>query len=157
MAQLDSLKQTGSVEEYYNRFVDLSHNILLYNPAYDHVFFVNRFLTGLRDDIRSATLLHRPRDVETASALALLQEAELENVKKKFNSKYESGSSSKLILKSGYSSDKSKLKVDNTGVEEPKHKEKLESVRAYRRENFVSNVVRSGVVNTSVLSRCRCI
>ena len=39
MRNLDSLKQTGLVDEYYNRFVELAHQILLYNPAYDHVFF----------------------------------------------------------------------------------------------------------------------
>ena len=44
MKNLDSLRQLGSVDEYYNRFVELAHQILLYNPAYDHVFFVTRFL-----------------------------------------------------------------------------------------------------------------
>ena len=33
---------------------------------------------GLRDEIRSAILLHRPSDVDTASALAMLREQELE-------------------------------------------------------------------------------
>jgi hypothetical protein len=37
-----------------------------------------RFIGGLRDDIRSAILLHRPGDVDTASALGLIQEQELE-------------------------------------------------------------------------------
>jgi len=44
MKNLDPLRQLGSVDEYYNRFVELAHQILLYNPAYDHVFFVTRFL-----------------------------------------------------------------------------------------------------------------
>ena len=82
MKQLDSLHQTGSVEDYYNTFVDLAHHILLYNPAYDHVFFVTRFLNELKDDIRSVITLHRPKDVETAVALALLQEAELDSGRK---------------------------------------------------------------------------
>jgi len=66
MKQFDSLKQTTSVDDYYNKFIELSHHILLYNPAYDHVFFVNRFLTGLKDEIRTAITLHRSKDVETA-------------------------------------------------------------------------------------------
>ena len=34
-------------------------------------------MAGLRPDIRAAVVLHRPEDVDTASCLALLQEAEL--------------------------------------------------------------------------------
>lgn len=37
---------------------------------------------GLKEEIRSAIALHRPADVDSASALALLQEEELENAKK---------------------------------------------------------------------------
>jgi hypothetical protein len=62
----------SSVEEYYSRFIELSHNILLYT-SYDHVFFiVNLFLNGLKEDICIAIWLHRPCNVETATALALL-------------------------------------------------------------------------------------
>ena len=49
MKHLDSLKQTGSVDEYYKQFIEVAHQILLYNPAYDNVFFVTRFLNGLKD------------------------------------------------------------------------------------------------------------
>lgn len=34
-------------------------------------------MSGLRDEIRSALLLHRPKDVDTTIALALIQEQEL--------------------------------------------------------------------------------
>jgi hypothetical protein len=34
----------------------------------------NRFIDGLRDDIRSVVLVHRPRNLDTASSIALLQE-----------------------------------------------------------------------------------
>jgi hypothetical protein len=87
--QLDSLRQTGLVDDYYTRFVELSHHIQLYNQAYDHVFFVTRFLNGIRDEIRSVITLHCPKDVETACALALLQETELENGKKKLPHNYD--------------------------------------------------------------------
>jgi hypothetical protein len=49
----------------------------MYNPSYDHVYFVTRFLAGLKEEIWAPIALHRPRDVDTASALALLQEEEL--------------------------------------------------------------------------------
>jgi hypothetical protein len=37
-----------------------------------------RFVGGLLEDIKSVILLHRPGDVDMASALGLIQEQELE-------------------------------------------------------------------------------
>jgi hypothetical protein len=80
---LETLKQSGSMTEYHTQFEKLAHAVLLYNPSYDHVYFVNRFLTGLKEEIRAPIALHRPQDVDTASALALLQEEELNAAKNK--------------------------------------------------------------------------
>lgn len=55
--------------------------MLLYNPNFDETYFVTRFLAGLKEDICSGIVLHRPPDVDTVSALALLQEAELSHCK----------------------------------------------------------------------------
>jgi hypothetical protein len=74
---LETLKQTGFVTEYHAQFEKLAHAVLLYNPSYDHVYFVTRFLTGFKEEIHAPIALHRPHDVDTASALALLQEEEL--------------------------------------------------------------------------------
>jgi len=51
--------------------------ILLYHNSYDDTYFVTRFIADLKEDIRSVIALHQPKDVDTASALALLQLAEL--------------------------------------------------------------------------------
>jgi hypothetical protein len=83
LRQLEQLKQTGSVTDYHAQFEKLAHGVLLYNPSYDHVYFVTRFLAGLKEEIRAPIALHRPRDVDTASALALLQEEEINAVKTK--------------------------------------------------------------------------
>lgn len=83
LKQLENLKQTGSVVEYYAQFEKLAHGILLYNPAYDDVYFITRFLASLKDEIRTAITLHRPHDIAVAGALALLQEEELQAVKPK--------------------------------------------------------------------------
>lgn len=77
LRQLDSLKQTASVLEYQEEFEKLAHGVLLYNPAFDDTFFVTRFVGGLKEEIQAAVLLHRPQDVDTASALARIQEQEL--------------------------------------------------------------------------------
>lgn len=83
LRQLELLKQTTSVAEYHSDFEKLAHGILLYNPAYDDTYFVTRFLARLREEIRAPIALHRPRDVDTASALALLQEEELNSIKQR--------------------------------------------------------------------------
>ncbi|WVZ96404.1 hypothetical protein U9M48_042044, partial [Paspalum notatum var. saurae] len=83
LRQLDSLRQSGSVAEYLGQFEQLSHGVLLYNLSYDDTYFVTRFLGGLKEEIRSAIALHRPQDVETASALALLQEEQLDQSRKR--------------------------------------------------------------------------
>lgn len=44
MKQLESLRQSGSVADYEAKFQELAHSILLYNPSYDDIFFVTRFL-----------------------------------------------------------------------------------------------------------------
>jgi len=87
LRQLDSLQQTGSVAEYQKKFEQLSHGILLYNESYDDTYFVTRFVAGLKEEIRAAIALHRPADVDSASALAILQEEELELSKKKYTAK----------------------------------------------------------------------
>ena len=63
--------------EYRTAFEKIAQGLLLYNSNYDDTYFVTRFITGLKEDIRSVIALHQPKDVDTASALALLQLAEL--------------------------------------------------------------------------------
>lgn len=81
--QLDNLKQTESVAEYYAQFEKLAHGILPYNLAYDDIYFTTRFLAGRKDEIRTAITLHRPYDIAAACMLALVQEEELQSVKPK--------------------------------------------------------------------------
>ena len=81
--QLHALRQTGSVAEYYEHFEQLRPQILLYNSNLDESFFVEEFVSGLRDDIRSAIWLHRPENLDTACTLAMLQEEELDPYKRR--------------------------------------------------------------------------
>ena len=74
LKKFDAVRQKGSVMEYQLSFEKLAQGLLLYNHAYDDTYFVNRFVTGLKDEIRSVIALHRPKDVDTASALVLIQE-----------------------------------------------------------------------------------
>lgn len=49
LRHLESLKQSGTVSEYQRRFEELAHGILLYNPAFDDIFLVIKFLGGLKE------------------------------------------------------------------------------------------------------------
>ena len=81
LKKFESLKQKDSVVEYQTAFEEIAQGLLLYNSGYDDTYFVTRFLTGLKEEIQSVIALHRPRDVDTASALALIQEEELAQCK----------------------------------------------------------------------------
>jgi len=135
LRQLDTLRQTGSVSEYLEKFEQLSHGILLYNPSYDDTYFVVRFLGGLKDDIRTAITLHQPKDVQSASTLALLQEEEIANGRKQGLSRVDHKDSGKHTSKPGYS-DKSKApspKDDSARDGKSDEDDKLSALMAHRR------------------------
>ena len=83
LKQLDCLRQTSSVTEYIEEFERLSRGILLYNNHYDATYLVTQFLCGLQEEIRTTIALHLPRDVQTTSSLALIQEEAVEQSKRK--------------------------------------------------------------------------
>lgn len=60
------------------------HKVLVHNRSLDDVFFVSKFLQGLNSEIRSAIVLHKPRTVDAALSLALMQASVLENQPKPF-------------------------------------------------------------------------
>lgn len=72
--QMDSIKQIGSVWEYYEKFDELMNQLLVYDPLLNMRYLTHRFTEGLRREIRNAVLLQRPKDLETALAIASLQE-----------------------------------------------------------------------------------
>ena len=72
------------MDDYQAKFEKLAQGILLYNSNYDDTYFVTRFVAGLKEEICSIITLNRPKDVDTASVLALLQEEELNQARSKF-------------------------------------------------------------------------
>ena len=138
LCQLDTLRQTGSVADYHAKFEQFVHSILLYNDSYDDVYLVTRFLGGLKEDIRAPIALHRPKDVDIASALALLQEEELEFRKHQLggrsDNKEQSRPSSKVFTaldrnKTYHKKDDSK-KSDQSGTDS-----KMAALLAHRKAN----------------------
>lgn len=137
--QMRGLKQTCTVTDYCEKFEILRNQLLLYNPALDEAFFVEEFLHGLRDDIRSAIHLHCPQDLDTASLLALMQEEDLEN-KKSLSLSNEPKHHYKFSGRpsSSYSSDRNVEKQSGRieGSKKPdttKWENRLDALKAYRR------------------------
>jgi hypothetical protein len=72
MRELLAIKQTSDVTEYHARFVDVMHKVMLHHPGHDEVLFVQKFIDGLKHDISSAIMLHKPRTVDTAMSVAVM-------------------------------------------------------------------------------------
>lgn len=80
--QFNSLQQTNTVAEYAKKFNELMHNMLARHSSCNPVFFVTQFVDGLRGDVRSAVVQHRPQDLDIVVALACLQEEVLETTRR---------------------------------------------------------------------------
>ena len=84
MQELLRIKQITDVQEYYDRFNLAMHRVLVHNNHLDDVFFVSKFLQGLNPDIWAAIVLHKPRTVDLALSLALMQVEVLETQGKSY-------------------------------------------------------------------------
>lgn len=70
--QFSQLKQTGSVVEYTERLNSLVFNLTIHHQSWDPIFFVTQYVEGLKGEIKSGVLLHRPKDLDTTASLAIL-------------------------------------------------------------------------------------
>jgi hypothetical protein len=73
------IKQLTSVSEYVEQFSDLVHQLLAHDPSFPQTVITNRFLDGLKKEIKAVIMIHRPHDLDTASCLALLQEEAMQD------------------------------------------------------------------------------
>jgi hypothetical protein len=131
--QMRVLRQTGSISEYWDKFPRLRHQLLLYNPHLDEGHFVDEFIAGLKDEIRSAIWLHRPQDLEIAHLLALLQEEEAVPYKKRSYSKHDFREPSRDSGKSKWQSRPNELARAESKRTEGRLDDKLEALRTFRR------------------------
>jgi hypothetical protein len=68
------IHQTNSVAEYVEQFDQLMHQLLAHENHLTSTMITGRFVDGLKDEIKSAVIIQRPSDWDTACSLALLQE-----------------------------------------------------------------------------------
>jgi hypothetical protein len=62
------------VHEYIDKFSKLVDQLVVYDHFSDHHYFTTCFVDGLKHDMKSIVLVQRPANLDTACALALLQE-----------------------------------------------------------------------------------
>jgi hypothetical protein len=72
--KLFHIKQTTSILEYVDQFNMLVDNLVSYGRHTDPMYFIQRFVDVLREDIRVAVIVQHPPSLDTACVLALLQE-----------------------------------------------------------------------------------
>lgn len=110
------------------------HQLLAYGGANEPIYFVTKFVDGLKDNIRLAVMMLRPQDLDTACSLALLQEEALEGVVQSGVRRQDSGVYVKsrptptLVLPTRTTSE------DKVGAESVRTREdKLSALKSYRR------------------------
>ena len=140
LCQFDALHQSGLVMEYLEQFEQLSHAIPLYNSYYDDTYFVVRFLGGLKEEFRTAISLHQPKDIQTASTLALMQEEEPAHSSRRAlprdSGKFSFRSMTQFDKSKTSTSDKSKKSRGcSSKLDRPTADDKLKALLAYRKKH----------------------
>lgn len=72
--RLYRLRQTGTVVEYVSAFAALMDQLSAYEPDPDMLHYTTRFIDGLKSSVRLLVAVQRPFDLDTAYAIALVQE-----------------------------------------------------------------------------------
>lgn len=74
LRRLYHIQQTGSVEDYVQRFSDLIDIISAYGSSSHPLLYLTRLLDGLKPVVRVLVAIQQPDDLDTACSLALLYE-----------------------------------------------------------------------------------
>ncbi|KAL5722152.1 hypothetical protein ACHQM5_005709 [Ranunculus cassubicifolius] len=78
VGEFKQLVQTTTVEEYQQKFEVLQPLMLIANPGLTEAYFVDSFVSGLKEEIRHTVLMFKPKTLIHAITLAKLQETTLE-------------------------------------------------------------------------------
>ncbi|WVZ71981.1 hypothetical protein U9M48_020508 [Paspalum notatum var. saurae] len=136
----------ASVSEYVEHFDDLIHQLLAQDPCFSTTAITTRFIDGLDPKIKAVVLVHKPKYLDTASSLALLQEEVL--MGNSFgHSKREDSHSSRSSFRAGtttkvtepWTSEEKKLSV--AGSSKTQEDKLLLSGHTEELRGYVSNVM----------------
>ncbi|KAL4297353.1 hypothetical protein GQ457_12G009450 [Hibiscus cannabinus] len=82
--EFNKLTQTGSVEQYQEKFEELPPFMLLHNSSLGDVYFLSSFISGLKEEIRHRIKVQQPSSLSAAFRQAKLIELSLELEAKRF-------------------------------------------------------------------------
>ena len=82
IGDFNKLCQGSTIGAYQERFESLKSLVLAKNKHLTEQYFVDSFLSGLKDEIKITVQMFGPKTLSHAFSLAKLQEAALENAKK---------------------------------------------------------------------------
>jgi hypothetical protein len=88
--QMFYIRQVGLVADYVEHFSVLVDQLAAYEATDNLLHYAMRFIDVLKDDIRPMVMIQRPSTLDSACALALVQEEALDSHKKKDTRRYES-------------------------------------------------------------------
>ena len=129
------VKQTGPVMEYISHFDYLMHQLLAHDPSVNPAFLTGKFIDGLKPEIRAAVVLHRPKDLDIASSLAILQEEVLSGSSSKEYKKLESPNVSihSSMYQHSKTNDTKSVEHAQSSTGAAKTDDKLANLMSYRR------------------------
>ena len=140
--KLFKVRQLSTVSDYVEQFMSIVDNLHAYGRRMDPMYFVQRFVDGLREDIRAAVFVQRPTSLDTAAILALLQE-EVAGTMRQMEVRWSDVVPSRLFGKGPLPlplpprpAQQVSVTEDNKRAEVPRQRvtdDKLAALRAYRR------------------------
>ena len=84
LRRLFQICQNGPVTEYIDQFVALVDELKAYAKHPDPLYYTQRFIDGLHDEIKAVVLVQRPSTLDTACILAQLQEEAMGAIKRPY-------------------------------------------------------------------------
>jgi hypothetical protein len=81
LLQLSRLHRTGTISEYVAQFTVAMNSLIAHHKSWDPLYFITKFVDGLRADIRVMVMVQQTHDLEADVALACLQEEAMELTK----------------------------------------------------------------------------
>jgi hypothetical protein len=74
IADMLSLKQTGTVEDYTTQFQALQFEVTMHSANIDELFFATTYVNGLKDYVRAVVEPHVPTNVRRATTIAKIKQ-----------------------------------------------------------------------------------
>jgi hypothetical protein len=113
--QLYRIKQT-------DKFCELVDQLQSYNCNTDPLYYTTRFIDGLRDDLKFVITAQRPKDLDIACCLTLLQEEQSTPQYKEFK-RSESGFNPKPSVKGAYPLPRPPLQPNSDNIPDDRSKQ----------------------------------